>query len=169
MSHVYLIMLAPATKSRPKKWQARRDSNPQHPDLESGALTVRATGLHFFQDLLRFLMNCMCPAKRTIFLKCQFVWCFSFIFCARVVSILTIFTGQCNNITHSLTVSPYSKISLITPAPTVLPPSRMANLNSFSIAMGVISFASIVTLSPGITISTPSGKVTTPVTSVVLK
>ncbi len=30
-----------------KKWQARRDSNPQHPDLESGALTVRATGLHY--------------------------------------------------------------------------------------------------------------------------
>ncbi len=28
-------------------WQARRDSNPQHPDLESGALAVRATGLHF--------------------------------------------------------------------------------------------------------------------------
>ena len=27
------------------KWQARRDSNPQHPDLESGALAVRATGL----------------------------------------------------------------------------------------------------------------------------
>jgi hypothetical protein len=23
-----------------KKWQARRDSNPQHPDLESGALPL---------------------------------------------------------------------------------------------------------------------------------
>jgi hypothetical protein len=28
------------------KWQARRDSNPQHPVLETGALAVRATGLH---------------------------------------------------------------------------------------------------------------------------
>jgi hypothetical protein len=27
-------------------WQARRDSNPHHPDLESGALSVRATGLY---------------------------------------------------------------------------------------------------------------------------
>lgn len=27
------------------KWQARRDSNPQHPVLETGALAVRATGL----------------------------------------------------------------------------------------------------------------------------
>jgi hypothetical protein len=26
-------------------WQARRDSNPQLPDLESGALPIRATGL----------------------------------------------------------------------------------------------------------------------------
>jgi hypothetical protein len=28
------------------KWQARRDLNPHHPDLESGALSVRATGLY---------------------------------------------------------------------------------------------------------------------------
>jgi hypothetical protein len=28
-----------------ERWQARRDSNPHHPDLESGALAVRATGL----------------------------------------------------------------------------------------------------------------------------
>src|SRR5262245_16952421 len=27
-------------------WQARRDSNPQHPVLETGALPVGATGLH---------------------------------------------------------------------------------------------------------------------------
>jgi hypothetical protein len=30
-------------------WQARRDSNPQHPVLETGALAVRATGLHTYQ------------------------------------------------------------------------------------------------------------------------
>ena len=33
-------------------WQARRDSNPQHPDLESGALAVRATGLHSGHSIL---------------------------------------------------------------------------------------------------------------------
>ena len=45
------------------------------------------------------------------------------------------------------------------PAPTVLPPSLIANLCSFSIAIGVIS--SIVTsmLSPGITISTPLSQI----------
>src|SRR5258705_13594331 len=34
-----------AFTDRPKEWQARRDSNPQHPVLETGALAIRATGL----------------------------------------------------------------------------------------------------------------------------
>ena len=63
---------------------------------------------------------------------------------------------------------PYSIISETTPAPTVCPPSLIANLSSFSSATGVISSTSIVTLSPGITISTPAGRLATPVTSVVL-
>ena len=38
--------LSPACPIPPyQKWQARRDLNPQHPDLESGALSIRATGL----------------------------------------------------------------------------------------------------------------------------
>ena len=42
-------------------WQARRDSNPQHPDLESGALSIRATGLtmHDIRPLLGFTMERM--------------------------------------------------------------------------------------------------------------
>jgi hypothetical protein len=63
---------------------------------------------------------------------------------------------------------PYS-ISVIVPAPTVRPPSRIAKRSPFSIATGVISSISSVTLSPGITISTPSGNFATPVTSVVRK
>ena len=119
--------------------------------------------------LLRFLMNGMGPTKRTIFFKRQFIWCFSLIFCGRIIPVLACFTGQCHDVTHSGMVSFYSIISLMTPAPTVLPPSRMANRNSFSIAMGVIKLTSIDTLSPGITISMPSGNVVTPVTSVVRK
>src|SRR5437762_10064002 len=49
----------------------------------------------------------------------------------------------------------YSVISVTTPAPTARPPSRIANRSSFSIATGWISSIAIVTLSPGITISTP--------------
>ena len=55
------------------------------------------------------------------------------------------------------------------PAPTVRPPSRMANRRPSSMAIGWISSTDISVLSPGMTISVPSGRVTTPVTSVVRK
>jgi hypothetical protein len=63
----------------------------------------------------------------------------------------------------------YSMMLATTPAPTVRPPSRMAKRSFSSIAIGTISSTVIVTLSPGITISVPSGRCTTPVTSVVRK
>ncbi len=61
----------------------------------------------------------------------------------------------------------YSVMEVTTPAPTVRPPSRMAKRSPSSIATGVISSTPICTLSPGITISVPSGSVMAPVTSVV--
>ena len=61
----------------------------------------------------------------------------------------------------------YDRILVTTPAPTVRPPSRIANRNPSSTATGTINSISNSTLSPGITISTPSGNVTAPVTSVV--
>ena len=63
----------------------------------------------------------------------------------------------------------HSMILETTPAPTVRPPSRMAKRSFSSMAIGTISVTSISTLSPGITISVPSGSDTTPVTSVVRK
>lgn len=54
------------------------------------------------------------------------------------------------------------------PAPTVLPPSRMANFRPSSMAMGWMSCTFMVVLSPGITISVHLGRVTTPVTSVAM-
>ena len=63
----------------------------------------------------------------------------------------------------------YSLISITTPEPTVRPPSRIAKRRPFSIAMGVISSTSMSTLSPGMHISVPSGRVMMPVTSVVRK
>jgi len=64
--------------------------------------------------------------------------------------------------------TPYSNISVITPAPTVLPPSLIAKRVSFSKATGAMSSTVSSTLSPGMTISTPSGSLIVPVTSVVL-
>lgn len=63
----------------------------------------------------------------------------------------------------------YSITFATTPAPTVLPPSRIAKRRPSSIAIGAINSTTILMLSPGITISTPSGSVTAPVTSVVRK
>ncbi len=51
----------------------------------------------------------------------------------------------------------YSIIEVICPAPTVLPPSLIANLNPSVIATLFINSTVIVKLSPGITISVPSG------------
>ena len=63
----------------------------------------------------------------------------------------------------------YSTILDTTPEATVRPPSLMAKRNPSSMATGVMSSTLKVALSPGITISTPSAKVMSPVTSVVLK
>lgn len=63
----------------------------------------------------------------------------------------------------------YSIIVATFPDPTVLPPSRIAKRRPCSIATGWINSTVISTLSPGIHISTPSGRSHTPVTSVVLK
>src|SRR3954471_11149494 len=63
----------------------------------------------------------------------------------------------------------YFVISATTPAPTVRPPSRMAKRRPWSIAIGAMSLTPRFTLSPGITISVPSGRTTSPVTSVVRK
>ena len=65
--------------------------------------------------------------------------------------------------------SNYSMIFVTTPAPTVRPPSRIAKRRPSSMAIGAIRVTLIFTLSPGITISTPSGSSQEPVTSVVRK
>ena len=74
-----------------------------------------------------------------------------------------------NSVSFIMRTCNYSMISVTTPEPTVLPPSLIANLSPSSIAIGVINAIVIVTLSPGIHISVPSGNCRSPVTSVVLK
>ena len=53
----------------------------------------------------------------------------------------------------------------MTPAPTVRPPSRMAKREPDSSATGEINSTCMLTLSPGMTISTPAGMVIEPVMS----
>src|SRR4051794_23166106 len=63
----------------------------------------------------------------------------------------------------------YLMILVTRPAPTVRPPSRMVKPMPSSIAIGWMRSTFMSVLSPGMTISVPSGRVTTPVTSVVRK
>jgi hypothetical protein len=65
--------------------------------------------------------------------------------------------------------SDHSTILVTRPAPTVRPPSRMAKRRPSSMATGWMSSTDMSVLSPGMTISVPSGSVMTPVTSVVRK
>lgn len=84
----------------------------------------------------------------------------------QMASHLLLPEGVPSNIVLSIN---YSWIVATTPAPTVRPPSRIENLVPSSIAIGAISSTVISMLSPGITISTPSGRLQIPVTSVVRK
>lgn len=78
---------------------------------------------------------------------------------------------SCDSVSHQVQGPSrnYLMILVTWPAPTVRPPSRMANFRPSSMATGWISATSMRVLSPGMTISVPSGRVTTPVTSVVRK
>src|SRR3954451_23312965 len=84
-----------------------------------------------------------------------------------------VFSRVGGRVIHEATRPPmrrcYLAILVTRPAPTVRPPSRMAKRRPSSMAMGWISSTFISVLSPGMTISVPSGRVTTPVTSVVRK
>ncbi len=130
-------------------WQGRGDSNPQPNDLESFALPLELQPFINLQNkglTKKKLISNLLKSRRGPLVEVPFFEHFQ------------------------LSLEPnYSTISTTTPAPTVRPPSRIANRSSFSIATGAINSISTSTRSPGITISVPAFKVTTPVTSVVLK
>ncbi len=129
--------------------------------------------------LLRLAMRGVPPAAPAVLLEFEAVRGLLLVLRRRIVSPLARFACQGHNHAHSIHSvrsihirrwpEGYSLMSVITPAPTVRPPSRIAKRSSFSIAIGMINSTSTDTLSPGITISTPSGRLTTPVTSVVRK
>ena len=79
--------------------------------MESGALAVRATGLHNERPrdvgLLRFLVNRMLTVKTTVFFKLKFVRGVSFIFGRRVIPLLTLGAGQGHNVAHAVFLKNY--------------------------------------------------------------
>ena len=145
------------------RWQERQGSNPQPPVLETGALPVE---LHSF-----FSMQCQTLQPSLLQpnswgyipisgLRKQVKYFVRFSYSNR--EILDIKTSGPRTAHHFLILD-------TTPAPTVLPPSRIAKRRPSSIATGLISLIVKLALSPGITISFPVGSSISPVTSVVLK
>src|SRR5687768_12408182 len=110
-------------------------------------------------------MRRVLPAEPAVLAELQALGRLLLVLRRAVVPALAVAARQMNDVAHK--VLPYSMISEMVPAPTVRPPSRMANRLPFSMATGVISSPLIGVLSPGITISTPSGSFRIPVTSVV--
>src|SRR5882672_5401222 len=137
----------------PSRWTTPLNSNPACPSPLRKPLDEN-------EKLLHFLVRRLLPARVAELL----------VFRRRVVAVLTVPALQRNDFAHGLILSRsarYSMISVTAPAPTVWPPSRIANRKPFSNATGVINVTSQLTLSPGITISTPAGSFISPVTSVV--
>ena len=124
------------------------------------------------KKLLHFLVRRLPAASVAKLFRLQPLGVLLLVFRRRVVAVFAFAALQRYRLAHALFLSRYarySRISVTAPAPTVWPPSRIAKRKPFSSATGVISATSQLTLSPGITISTPVGSFTSPVTSVVRK
>lgn len=102
-------------------------------------------------------MQGMDPARRTEFLKSQFFRSLLSVFRRRVILSLTLVASKPYEFSHDRSLPPWSywMILVTMPAPTVLPPSRIANFSPSSMATGVINSISALILSPGMTISVP--------------
>ena len=87
----------------------------------------------------------------------------------EVLRVSYVWTQRYLAITNLYSDYNYSMIVATRPDPTVRPPSRIAKVRPWLIAIGWISSIVISMLSPGMHISVPSGRLQTPVTSVVLK
>src|ERR1019366_1730809 len=118
--------------------------------------------------LLDFLVRLVLPAVPAELLQFQAFGGGLLVLGRRVVPVLALRALERNDVARHGSNS-YLMISLTVPAPTVRPPSRIAKRKPLSMATGVISSTVKLTLSPGITISVPSGNSATPVTSVVRK
>src|SRR5207245_10725206 len=115
--------------------------------------------------LLHFLVWSVLASKPTILATLQPLRIVLLVLHRGIIAPLAVGTGQCNDLSHAQPLEdPYARMAVTMPEPTVLPPSRIAKRSPWSIAIGEIRSAVIVTVPPGSTISTPAGRATTPVT-----
>src|SRR5690606_15783383 len=122
------------------------------------------------RHLLRFLVDHVLVAVRAVLAPLDALRVLPLVLVTEEVAILAVGALENDLVAWHVAVPlRYFRILVTTPAPTVRPPSRMAKRSPSSMAIGMISSIVIWMLSPGITISTPAGSSTLPVTSVVRK
>src|ERR1700677_3583095 len=126
----------------------------------------RFDGHRNLDALLYFLVSRVLPARIAELRRLQPVLMLLPVLGRRVVPVLTVVALQSDDFSHGRLLA-YSMMSATAPAPTVWPPSRIANRNPFSSATGVISVISHDMLSPGITIFSTCGSFTSLVAFVV--
>ncbi len=86
------------------KWQVRRESNPQHPDLESGALPIGATDLQGNLFYFCFFVDEMFITEFAIFFKFNLVRSFAFVFGRCIIFSLALSTSKSDK--HSVHFQP---------------------------------------------------------------
>jgi hypothetical protein len=166
---------APASATKVAPWQGRRDSNPRPSVLETGALPTEllpfdgpanrtgardASGLW---PLAGLAMGRVDTLERAVLLEFDALTVIELVLHGDVVAALAL--GALKGDLDALVVlchwkSAHFKILVTRPAPTVRPPSRIAKRKPSSIAIALPNSTTIATLSPGITISTPSANFT---------
>ena len=109
-----------------ENWQGRRDSNPQPPVLETGALPIEPHPCRMTIHNAEFIMHndhfigAADPSftfiRRAIIVNCEFL----------IMNSKNFPAGPGDSRSGGLIRRYYSTISVTTPEPTVLPPSRMA-------------------------------------------
>ncbi len=86
------------------KWQVRRESNPQQPDLESGALPIGATDLHDNLFYFCFFVDEMFITEFAIFFKFNLVRSLAFVLGRCIIFSLAFSTSKSNK--HSVHFQP---------------------------------------------------------------
>src|SRR6266705_2090504 len=133
--------------------------------LETDVLTVEhhapSRTLHVKRSTLKrtlfhLFVGSVFAAKPTILATLQPLRIVLLVLHRGIIAPLAVGTGQCNDLPHERPLpDPYARMAVTMPEPTVLPPSRIAKRSPWSIAIGEIRSAVIVTLSPGSTLCRP--------------
>src|SRR5438874_804927 len=94
--------MAPPRSPRPGNWQGWRDSNPHPPDLESGALAVRATPLWSTGSLLRLFVRGVLATPPAVLLHLEPIGMRPLVLGGRVVPSLTRAARERDDVAHRL-------------------------------------------------------------------